>query len=110
MDVARALKELSEPHSREEKITTIIERSARIAGLSYSRSFEIWYGRARRIEHVEVVRIEEALKDKRAREARNELSQLRLRLERLESLLVLSDEEFHRENIDPLRAALRRAR
>jgi hypothetical protein len=50
MNPAKALKELSEPRSRDEKITTIIERTAYLAGLSYSRCFEIWYGRARRIE------------------------------------------------------------
>jgi hypothetical protein len=110
MDPARALKELSEPQMRGEKITTIIERCARIAGLSYSRAYEIYYRRARRIEPAEIARISDALQQKNARDARNELSELRLRLTRLESLLVLSDAEFHRENLGPVRDALRRSR
>jgi hypothetical protein len=110
MNPAKALKELSEPSSREEKITTIIERTACLAGLSYSRCFEIWYGRARRIEPAEIARISEALKQKQALEARNELSELRLRLERLESILVLSDPDFHREDISAVRDCLRRSR
>jgi len=110
MDAARALKELSEPRSRDEKMTTIIERTARLAGLSYSRCYEIYYGRARRIEHAELLRITEALEQKNRKDARNELSELRLRLARLESILVLSDAEFHRETIDQTRAQLRRSR
>lgn len=110
MDVAKALKALSEPHERGEKITTIIERAACLADLKYSRCFEIWYGRARRIEADEVARISDALKQKNAREARNELQELRLRLTRLETILVLSDEEFHRPQIGALRDGLRRSR
>lgn len=110
MDVASQLRALSEPHSDGEKIVSVIERTARLAGLSYSRCFEIWYRRARRIEQAEVARISKALELKQARDARNELSELRLRLTRLESLLVLSDQEFHRETIDVTRAQLRRSR
>jgi hypothetical protein len=110
MDVAKALKELSAPHGRDEKMVAIIERSAHLAGLSYSRCYELWYGRARRIEHAEVVRIREALRQKTRLDTRNELQELRIRLTRLESLLVLSDEEFHRETIDHTVAQLRRPR
>jgi hypothetical protein len=110
MDATAMLRELSKPLPRDEKITVIIERTARRAGLSYSRCFEIWYGRARRIEPAEIARISDALEQKKRLDARNELSELRLRLARLESLLALSDEEFHRDTIDQTRAALRRSR
>jgi hypothetical protein len=110
MDVSKALKELSEPHSREEKIDAIIARCAHLAGLKYSRCYEIYYGRARRIEPAEIARISEALKQKRAEDIRNELSELRLRLTRLESLLVLSDQEFHRAPIYQTRPQVRRPR
>jgi hypothetical protein len=110
MDVAKALQELSAPHGRDEKMAAIIGRSAHLAGLSYSRAYEIWYRRARRIEHAEVVRINEALRQKKRLDARNELQELRLRLARLESLLVLSDAEFHRPEIEGLRDGLRRSR
>jgi len=110
MDVAKALKDLSEPRSRDEKITTIIDRTARLAGLSYSRCFEIWYGRARRIEQAEVARISEALNRKKRLETRNELQELRLRLAHLESVLVHADEDFHRESLGALRDGLCRSR
>lgn len=110
MDVAKALKALSEPHLRDEKMVTIIERSARLAGLSYSRAYEIIYRRARRIEPAEIARISEALDLKNQRDARNELRELRLRLTRLEALLSISDPEFHRENLGALRDGLRRSR
>lgn len=97
------LHELAQPIDRDEKITLIIGRTARLAGLSYSRCYEIWYGRARRIEPQEIARIDEALAAKNRKDARNELSDLRLRLARLESILVQTDEEFHRPSIDFLR-------
>jgi hypothetical protein len=107
MDASKALRELSEPHSREEKIDTIIGRCARLAGLSYSRCYEIYYGRARRIEPEEIARIGEALEQKNRRDARNELSELRLRLARLEALLSQTDADFHRPTIDLVRQRLR---
>jgi hypothetical protein len=110
MDVAKQLKELSEPHSRGEKMISIIERSARLAGLSYSRCYEIWYRRARRIEPAEIARISEALEQKNRLDARNELSQLRLRLARLESLLIQTDPDFHRPTVDLMGQQLRRSR
>lgn len=110
MDVAGALKALSQPHERGEKIEDIIARSARLAGLKYSRCYEIWYRRARRIEPEEVARIDEALKQKQAGETRNELQKLRLQLERIESRLVLSDPQYDRAPAGSLRGALRTAR
>src|SRR6266852_5581214 len=110
MDVSKALRELSQPQMRDEKITVIIERCAHLAGLSYSRCYEIYYGRARRIEPEEIARISDALKQKNARDARHELAELRLRLTRLENLLLQANEEFHREDIDQTRDVLRRPR
>src|SRR5260370_14200667 len=110
MDVAAALRELSEPWPSGEKVKRAIERTARMAGLSYSRCFEIWYGRARRIEQAELLRISEALEQKNRKDARNELSELRVRLLRLESLLVQTDPDFHRPTIDLMRSQARRSR
>lgn len=107
MDASKALRELSEPVSRGEKIAAIITRCARLAGLSYSRCYEIYYGRARRIEPDEIARIGEALGQKNRRDARNELSELRLRLARLEALLSQTDAEFHRPTIDLVRQRMR---
>ena len=110
MDVAKQLQELAEPCSRGEKMVSIIERSARLAGLSYSRCYEIWSRRARRIEPAEIARISEALEQKNRLDARNELSQLRLRLARLESILIQTDEDFHRPTTDFVGQQLRRSR
>lgn len=110
MNVSGDLKQLSQPHERGEKIEGIIARSARLAGLKYSRCYEIWYGRARRIEPDEIARIGEALKHKQAMETRNELQKLRLQLERIESRLVLSGAEYDRASAGPPRGALRTSR
>ena len=107
MNPSEALRELSEPRSREEKIVTIIARCAHLAGLSYSRSYEIYYGRARRIEPEEIVRIQEALDQKNRRDMRNELSELRLQLAKLEARLLSTDADFHRPTIDLVRQNLR---
>lgn len=107
MDASKALRELSEPHSREEKIVTIIERCARLAGLKYSRCYEIYYGRARRIEPEEIARISEALEQKNRRAARNELSEIRLRVARLEALLSQTDADVHLPTIDPVSQRMR---
>ena len=107
MDASKALKELSEPRSREEKITTIISRCARLAGLKYSRCYEIFYGRARSIEPAEIARIGEALEQKNLTHARNEISQLRLRLARLEALLSQADAHVPCPTIDPVSHRLR---
>lgn len=109
-DIAAALKELSEPWPLGDKIKAAIARSARAAGLSYWRTFDLWYGKARRVEQHEIEQINEALKRRRKEIARNEIQDLRLRLAQLESLLVLSDEEFHRPSIDALGQSVRRSR
>lgn len=95
-DAAAALRELSEPWSRGDRVKAAIDRAARRAGLSYWRAFDIWYGKARRIEDVERARIAEALEHKRKEATRNELHELRLRIVRLEAILARSDPDFHR--------------
>jgi hypothetical protein len=106
-DVSASLRELSEPWGRGDKIKAAIARAARAADLSYWRAFDIWYGKARRIEPDEAARIAAALQRKSDEHARNELHELRTRLLRLESLLVQTDPDFHRPTIDQTRDALR---
>lgn len=96
---AVGLQELAEPFHRGDRIKAAIERAARAAGLSYWRGFDIWYGKARRIERFESDAIAAALDKKRREAARNELHELRTRLARLESMLVQIDPDFHRETI-----------
>ena len=49
-DARAALHELAEPWSRGDRVKVAIDRAARRAGLAYWRAFDIWYGKARRIE------------------------------------------------------------
>lgn len=104
-DAAMAgLRELALPLT---KGKTAIDRASKQAGLSYWRSFDIWYRKARRIEPFEVDAIERAIQQKRREAARNELHELRTRLVRLESLLARGDADFHRPSIDALGDQLR---
>jgi hypothetical protein len=106
--IATSLQELADPRPRGDKIKTAIQRAARRAGLSYWRAFDLWYGKARRIEQYECDAIADAVAAKRDQEARNELHDLRLRLARLETLLVQTDPDFHRPVLDALGSPLRR--
>lgn len=106
-DISASLRELSEPWERGDKIKAAIARAARLADLSYWRAFDIWYGKARRIEPSEAERIQAALRRKSEEHARNELHDLRTRLMRLESLLVQTDPDFHRESINQVRSQVR---
>ena len=108
--VGDALQELAEPSARGDRVKAAIERAARLSGLSYWRTFDLWYRKARRVEDYEISAINEALAKKRAEEARNELQELRLRLARLESLLVQTDPDFHRPHVGALQQQLRRSR
>ncbi len=109
MDVIAALQELAEPYPPGDKVKAAIARAAKrilvpsqrgkLEPLSYWRAFDIWYGKARRIEKYERAAIVEAVEKKRREATRNELHELKLRLARLESRLVQTDEDFHREDI-----------
>jgi len=80
-----ALRELSDPR---DYVKTRIDAAARRTGLAYWRAFDFWYGKARHIDDDERAAITDALEHKRDQEARNELHELRLRLARLETLLL----------------------
>lgn len=96
----KALRELIEPRSAEEPIKTAIARAARLSGLSYWRCFDLWYRKARRVEAFEITAIADALERKRELEAKNELSELRSRIARLEARMLSTDEDFYRPQID----------
>jgi hypothetical protein len=106
-DVAAALYELAEPSARGDRVKIAIARAARRAGLAYWRAYDIWYRKARRIEPFEVALVSQALERKRQEEARNEFRELKTRLLRLESRLVQTDAEFHREDISALQSTVR---
>jgi len=109
-DVAEAtsmLHELAKPLSYGEPVKLVIERTSNIVRISYWRTFDLWYGKARRVEEYEYEKIKTALRIKRESAARNELHDIKLRIARLESLLRAGDADFHRLDIDYAREMVR---
>jgi hypothetical protein len=47
---SKSLKQIAAPIERDEPIRLIIERASARAGLSYWRTFDLWYQKARRLE------------------------------------------------------------
>jgi hypothetical protein len=88
-----------------EPVKAAIARAAKMAGLGYWRAFDIWYGKARRVERYEREQIYKALAEKQRSATRNELHELKLRLARLESDLAIRDAEFYSADIAGLRVA-----
>ncbi len=87
------------------------------ADWTHNRFHDLWIGRkAICVRHDEVSDLERAnaLRERDEREqskaASDELRQLYARLDRLETLLLSTDEAFHRPQIDSYRAAMRPAR
>ena len=107
-DISADLRELSKPHGDDENMPDIIKRLMRATGFKkFSRVYEIYYGRAKRVSDSERVRVAQALQKKREEATRNELHQLRFLLERMESRLSQADPEFHRPSVDAIRDHLR---
>jgi hypothetical protein len=106
-DAAMMLRELSYPWQPGERIKNILDRTSRMCRLSYWRTYDIWYRKARRIESYELAQIAEALRIKNERAARNEFHELKIRLARLETALLARDPDFHSEDVDVLRALSR---
>jgi hypothetical protein len=99
-EAAVMLRELSLPWSSGERMKSVLDRTSRLARLTYWRTYDIWYGKARRIEPHEIEQIAEALRIKTEKAARNELHELKLRLTRLEASLSAGDADFYRPSID----------
>ena len=103
-DPQAMLRELSLPWSAGERMKSVLDRTSRLARLTYWRTSDIWYGKARRVEPHEIDQIAEALAIKREKAARNELHEAKLILARLEARLNSTDADFYRPDIDGLRA------
>lgn len=72
LEASRRLRALAEPRPVGDKVKGAIGRAARAAGLSYWRAFDLWYGKARRIDASELQSIR-AAEAARARGAQREL-------------------------------------
>ncbi len=104
---ADALRELAEPRPVGDLVKTAILRAARATGLSYTRAFDVWYGKARRIDAHEAQQIADALQRKREEEAHNEIHQLRTRLLKMESRMAAQTADRNRIALSLTRQPLR---
>lgn len=107
--LADLLKELAAPISRDEKVEAAITRASRLSGIPYNRVFNIWYGKTKWGDAHEHEAVVKAVDEKRRREARNELHEIKVRVAQMESRLNQMDADFYRETIDQLRVSLRPA-
>lgn len=60
VQAAEGLFDLAQPASKSDSKQSLIARAAMRAGLSYSRAWSIWYGKARRIDPAELEAIRDA--------------------------------------------------
>lgn len=81
--------------------------TARRLGWNYSRTRDVWYEQARRIDAHEMDQLRAALKKKEAQEANDDIQQLRARLARLETVLAVADADFHGPHIEAVRGQMR---
>lgn len=102
-EISMALRELAAPWPRGEKFQLAIDRAARAAGLPFWRTFNLWYGKARRIDAFEREAILSALARKKEEETANEFARLRLQIERLEAMAAASAPHFTRVRSTPVR-------
>lgn len=110
-EMAAALRELSQPSPEGDRVKQAISRAAKLCGLDYWRAFDIYYRKARRIDAHEAAQIHEALRIKREKAVANEYHDLKTRLAKLESaLLVQANPNVHRETSDQAGFGVRRAR
>lgn len=104
---ADALREIAEPRPVGDTIGAAIRRACRVTGLQPSRTFNIWYHRARRIDAHEAQIIIAARDQKREEDARNEIQRLRTRLLQIESGLAAESANRNRSPVGELRARVR---
>ncbi|OYU91839.1 MAG: hypothetical protein CFE29_03030 [Bradyrhizobiaceae bacterium PARB1] len=101
------LKSLVEPWRPGEFLKDVLERCMPLTNLKYSRLYEIWYDRAKRVEPHEVKAIADALAKKNKGEVWREITELKSRLARLETIVAGSDEEFGQPTVPMGRTRLR---
>lgn len=99
-EASSLLRRVAGPRDVEDSVKALIRRAARRLQWGFSRTKDIWYGNARRIDAAEMDRL-------RGEAARAEAEHLRARLVALRNGLAATDPELHRETIDALERALR---
>lgn len=85
-----------------EKIGVVIGRVASLVGLKYSRAFELWYGRSRRLESYEREQIREALARKELERLENDLHNWRISLAKMDAKVASLRADLNRPRLDLL--------
>lgn len=88
--------------------TTIGERillTARKLGWPHTRTRDVWYEQARRIDAREMDQLRAATERRRLEEAGHEYRELRARIARIEAALLSQDAAFHGPTLDALQLA-----
>jgi hypothetical protein len=85
-----SLRQLAGQKMASDSVKSLIGRAARSAGLTYSRAYELWYGRARRIDAHELDGVRARLQAQRDEADRSrfreEIAEIHARLARLEGV------------------------
>ena len=108
LEVADSLKALA-PQVEGDRVKARISRAARSAGLSYWRAFDLWYGKARRIDAHEADAIRTA-RAKRAESRSNDLQAVAYEMEALAERLALLASRGAGQEADRARAVAEQVR
>jgi len=109
-ECSEMMREIASPYSAGDSVKAALRRVYQaLPGWSFSRVRDVWYEtRSVRISGDELRQVEKAARRAASEKAaRNELQQINARLARIEALLAVGDEDFHRPSLDAL-GALRR--
>jgi hypothetical protein len=91
---------VAEPREVGDSVKAAIVRAARRLGFSHSRTRDLWYGGARRIDSEEMDKLRDIA-------AKRDADQARANVLAMRNGLAATDAEFHRPTIDALDIALR---
>lgn len=99
-EASSLVRQVAEPRDVSDSVKAAIVRAARRLGFEPSRTKDLWYGHARRIDAAEMDRLRDVA-------AKREAKLLRTQILAARNALATTDAEFHRPQIDALECALR---
>lgn len=99
-DATTMLKELGQPWRPGEFVKDVISRVAPLAGLTQTRAWDIWYGKARRIEDGELANIVDALAKKSERSLWNRIHNLEVELAQIKSIVRSANTDYGQSAAD----------
>jgi hypothetical protein len=99
-EASELLRHVAGPREADDSVKALVRRASHRLRWSFSRTRDIWYRNARRIDAAEMDKL-------RAEARRVEIEIMRARLLVLRNSLASTDPQFHCETIDALERALR---